>query len=182
MQYPVLPFIPLLFIAYGWLAYFHVHIAGIVVVLFFLGTCIMVVYSSTLAYIVDANPGRSTTAVACNSLFRGVLACAASQAAEPILNKVYNGAFYTGSSPFPLSPSLCSIIRDLLFFLRKLNRIFFATGWGILLLIGEAFLVLMAIKGGSWRAASREKEERANEKKRERDAAKVVAAGGPTKA
>jgi hypothetical protein len=39
----------------------------------------------------------------------------------------------------------------------------------------------MAIKGGQWRAASREKEERANEKKRERDAAKVVAAGGPAK-
>ncbi|GAA5955281.1 hypothetical protein JCM21900_003032 [Sporobolomyces salmonicolor] len=56
----------------------------------------MVIYASTLAYVVDANPGRSTSAVAVNSLFRGVLACVASQVAEPILDKVHSGAFYTG--------------------------------------------------------------------------------------
>lgn len=56
----------------------------------------MVVYASTLAYLVDANPGRSTSAVAVNSMFRGVLACVSSQVSEDILNKVGNGAFYTG--------------------------------------------------------------------------------------
>jgi hypothetical protein len=120
LQYPVLPLIPLFFIAYGWLAYFHVHIAAVAVVLFFLGAAIMVVYASTLAYIVDANPGRSTTAVACNSLFRGVLACAASQAAEPILDKVYNGAFYTGSSLFLIFSFLSLLFPFLYPFLRNL--------------------------------------------------------------
>lgn len=30
--------------------------------------------SSTLAFVVDSNPGRASSAIACNSLFRGVLA------------------------------------------------------------------------------------------------------------
>ncbi|GAA5968622.1 hypothetical protein JCM11641_007702 [Rhodosporidiobolus odoratus] len=141
--YPALPFIPLLFIAYGWLAYYHVRIAGPVVVLFFLGAAIMVVYATTLSYIVDANPGRSTSAIACNSLFRGVLACAASQAAEPILDEIYNGAFYTG--------------------------------WGIMLLVGEALVVLISLKGQRWREASREKEEAAAERQKERNEAKLGA-------
>ncbi|TNY23883.1 vacuolar DHA amino acid exporter [Rhodotorula diobovata] len=135
--YPAFAFLPCLYIAYGWLVYFELHIAGPVIVLFFLGAAIMVIYASTLAYIVDANPGRSTSAVACNSLFRGVLACAASQAAEPILDKIQNGAFYSG--------------------------------WGILLLLGEGALVVVAIRGGKWRAASRASEARDAARRRERD-------------
>ncbi|GAA5907501.1 hypothetical protein JCM6882_003878 [Rhodosporidiobolus microsporus] len=144
--YPALPFVPLLFIAYAWTVYYEVHIAGPVVVLFFLGAVIMVIYASTLSYVVDANPGRSTSAVACNSLFRGVIACVASQTAEPIMDKVKNGAFYTG--------------------------------WGIILFIGEALLVLLSIYGGKWRAKSREKEERAAEKKQAKNEARLGAVAG----
>ncbi|BGP19499.1 hypothetical protein JCM10213_006319 [Rhodosporidiobolus nylandii] len=143
--YPALPFL-LLFIAYGWLVYFHVHVAGPVVVLFFLGAAIMVIYASTLSYIVDANPGRSTSAIACNSLFRGVLACAASQATEPMIDGIGNGALYSG--------------------------------WGILLLLGEAILVLISLKGQSWREKSQQKEERADERKREQREAKLQAVDG----
>lgn len=52
-------------------------------------------YSSTLAFIVDANPGRSSSAVACNSLFRGVLAAIAAQVATPAINGIGNGWYYT---------------------------------------------------------------------------------------
>lgn len=41
-------------------------------------------YSSTLAYIVDANAGQSSSAVATNSLFRGLFAFAAAELAVPI--------------------------------------------------------------------------------------------------
>ncbi|BGP42886.1 hypothetical protein JCM10449v2_006898 [Rhodotorula kratochvilovae] len=125
--YPVLAVLPCLYVVYGWLVYYEVHVAGPVVVLFFLGAAIMVIYSSTLAYIVDANPGRSTSTMACNSLFRGLLACAASQAAEPILDKVGNGCFYSG--------------------------------WGILLLLFSAALILVVLRAGAWRAAHRAKEQ-----------------------
>lgn len=109
--YGAMVFLPPLFVAYAWTVQKQVSIAGPVVVLFFLGTAIMVIYSSTLAFIVDANPGRSSSAVACNSLFRGVLACAASQAAEPILDKVGgNGAFYTGWAVILLVGQLALVI------------------------------------------------------------------------
>lgn len=42
------------------------------------------IYSSTLAYIVDSNAGRSASAVATNSLFRGLFAFAAAEVAVPI--------------------------------------------------------------------------------------------------
>lgn len=38
----------------------------------------------------------ASTAVSCNSLFRGVTAFVASQAGEPILTSVGNGPLYTG--------------------------------------------------------------------------------------
>jgi len=56
----------------------------------------MIIYASTLAYVVDGNPGKSTSAVATNSIFRGVLACISSQVSESILDRRGNGAFYTG--------------------------------------------------------------------------------------
>lgn len=42
------------------------------------------IYASTLAYIVDANPGRSSTIVATNSVFRCVFAFVAIEVAIPI--------------------------------------------------------------------------------------------------
>ena len=42
------------------------------------------IYSSTLAYIVDSNAGRSSSAVATNSLFRGLFAFAAAEVAVPL--------------------------------------------------------------------------------------------------
>lgn len=41
-------------------------------------------YSTTLAYIVDANQGRSSTAVATNSAFRGTCAFIATEIAVPL--------------------------------------------------------------------------------------------------
>ena len=41
-------------------------------------------YSSTLAYIVDANVGRSSTAVAANSSIRGLFAFVAAEMAVPL--------------------------------------------------------------------------------------------------
>ena len=40
------------------------------------------VYSATLAYIVDSNVGRATSAVAVNSLARGLFAFVASESAQ----------------------------------------------------------------------------------------------------
>lgn len=53
------------------------------------------IYSSTLAYIVDANTGRSSGAVACNSAARGIFGFAAAMLAENIQNKIGDGGLYS---------------------------------------------------------------------------------------
>jgi len=93
--YPCLPLLPLSVLAYGWLANEHIHVASLVVALFFVGFTSTWVYSSTLAYIVDANVGRSSTAVAGNSLFRGLFAFIASEAAEPLQTSIGDGGLYS---------------------------------------------------------------------------------------
>lgn len=52
-------------------------------------------YSSTLAYIVDANSGRSTAAVASNSAFRGIAGMVASEIAAPLQDAIGDGGLYT---------------------------------------------------------------------------------------
>lgn len=93
--FPCLPLLPLSVIAYAWLAAEHVHIAALVVALFLVGFTSIWVYSSTLAYIVDANVGRSSTAVAGNSLFRGLGAFIASEAAVPLQTAIGDGGLYS---------------------------------------------------------------------------------------
>jgi len=53
------------------------------------------IYSSTLAYIVDANPGRSTAAVASNSSFRGISGLIASEIAAPLQDAIGDGGLYS---------------------------------------------------------------------------------------
>lgn len=52
-------------------------------------------YSSTLAYIVDANAGRSTAAVATNSSFRGLAGFISSEVAAPLQDAIGDGGLYT---------------------------------------------------------------------------------------
>jgi len=52
-------FMPVLvasFLTYAWTAGSQVNIAGIVISLFFAGLSVMLIYASTLAYLVDVNP------------------------------------------------------------------------------------------------------------------------------
>lgn len=80
----------------GWVVQKQTPIYWPILILCPLGGAIIWIYSSTLAYLVDGNPGRSSTAVACNSFARGTLAAVASQASEPLIGRIGNGWFYTG--------------------------------------------------------------------------------------
>ncbi|KAJ8517001.1 hypothetical protein ONZ45_g5768 [Pleurotus djamor] len=53
------------------------------------------IYASVLAYLVDANNGRSSTAFAANSVFRGVCAFAATEIAVPLQDSLGDGWMYT---------------------------------------------------------------------------------------
>jgi hypothetical protein len=109
-------FMPVLvasFLTYAWTAGSQVNIAGIVISLFFAGLSVMLIYASTLAYLVDVNPvcykpfnnatrleradeqGRSSAAVSSNSFVRGCLACVMSQIARPVQDAIGDGGLYT---------------------------------------------------------------------------------------
>ncbi|KAJ8456239.1 hypothetical protein ONZ45_g18794 [Pleurotus djamor] len=82
-------------IGYGWASRFHVHIAVLCVLLFLNGFLSIMIYASVLAYLVDANNGRSSTAFAANSVFRGVCAFAATEIAVPLQDSLGDGWMYT---------------------------------------------------------------------------------------
>ena len=88
-------------IGYAWVCEKHAHVAAICTMLVLIGFSSMSaeplftvaialtstfrwIYTSTLAYLVDANPGRSCTAVATNSSFRGTLAFITIMIAVPL--------------------------------------------------------------------------------------------------
>ncbi|KAG1736765.1 vacuolar DHA amino acid exporter [Suillus lakei] len=92
---PVMWFLPPAIIGYAWVCEKHVHVAAICIMLCLSGFFSTWVYASTLAYIVDANPGRSSTVVATNSAFRCVFAFVAIEVAIPIQVTIGDGGLYT---------------------------------------------------------------------------------------
>ncbi|KAF8546911.1 MFS general substrate transporter [Imleria badia] len=82
-------------IGYAWVCQQHVHISAICVMLFLCGLFSIWIYASTLAYIVDANVGRSSSAVATNSSFRGISAFVAAEIAVPLQDAIGDGGLYT---------------------------------------------------------------------------------------
>ncbi|KAG2066210.1 MFS general substrate transporter, partial [Suillus decipiens] len=86
---------PLPVIGYAWVCQEHVNIAAVCVMLFLAGFTSIWIYASTLAYIVDANTGRSSTAVATNSSFRGLFAFVSAEIAVPLQDAIGDGGLYT---------------------------------------------------------------------------------------
>ncbi|KAH7096979.1 vacuolar DHA amino acid exporter [Auriculariales sp. MPI-PUGE-AT-0066] len=80
--------------SYAWFAEKHLHIAAICVSLFAVGFTSIWVYTNTLAYLVDANVGRSSMAVATNSFFRGLTGFASAEVAVPIQNGIGDAGLY----------------------------------------------------------------------------------------
>ncbi|EFI27249.1 hypothetical protein CC1G_15077 [Coprinopsis cinerea okayama7 len=92
---PGLILLPPFTVGFGWLCEKHAHVSALCVFLFMCGFMAVWVYSSTLAYVVDANTGRSSTATATNSAFRGLFAFIATEVAVPIQDNLGDGWTYT---------------------------------------------------------------------------------------
>ncbi|TFK22940.1 MFS general substrate transporter [Coprinopsis marcescibilis] len=87
--------VPPVTLGFGWICQKHLHVSVVCVFLFACGFLAIWIYASTLAYIVDANNGRSSSAVATNSLFRGVSAFIAVEVAVPMQDNLGDGWMYT---------------------------------------------------------------------------------------
>lgn len=105
---------PLSVIGYAWVCQERVNVAAVCVMLFLAGFlsvyvqfilyCIFSlihdrwIYASTLAYLVDANIGRSSIAIAANSSFRGLFAFVAAEIAVPLqVSQDHNSSQNVGS-------------------------------------------------------------------------------------
>ncbi|KAG1819638.1 MFS general substrate transporter [Suillus subaureus] len=92
---PAMWFFPPAIIGYAWVCERHVHVVAICIMLCLSGFLSTWIYASTLAYIVDANPGRSSTVVATSSTFRCTFAFVATEVAIPIQVAISDGYLYT---------------------------------------------------------------------------------------
>ncbi|KAG2120071.1 MFS general substrate transporter [Suillus cothurnatus] len=86
---------PLSVIGYAWVCQERVSIAAVCVMLFLAGFLSVWTYTSILAYLVDANTGRSSMAVATNSSVRGLFAFVAAEIAIPLQDAIGDGGLYT---------------------------------------------------------------------------------------
>ncbi|KAJ3805247.1 vacuolar DHA amino acid exporter [Lentinula lateritia] len=86
---------PLCVVGYAWVLQERVNVAGVSTMLFACGFTSIFVYTSTLAYIVDSNVGRSSSAVALNSCFRGTFAFIFEEIAVPMQDGLGDGWMYT---------------------------------------------------------------------------------------
>ncbi|KIK69879.1 hypothetical protein GYMLUDRAFT_151027 [Collybiopsis luxurians FD-317 M1] len=86
---------PLCVIGYAWVLEERVNVGAVCVMLFACGFVSIFVYTSTLAYIVDSNVGRSSSAVALNSCFRGTFAFIFEEIAVPMQDNLGDGWMYT---------------------------------------------------------------------------------------
>lgn len=161
---PTMVFLPLSVIGYAWICQTHQPVAAICVMLFIAGFSSMLVslflnslrvaeslstdrwiYTSTLAYIIDANTGRSSTAVATNSGYRGIIAFIAAEIAIPL----------------QVSSFYCD--RIMLAERRTLPQDRIGDGglyvfWAGLLLIMEMLVLLVLKFGSQWREKCEEAE------------------------
>ncbi|KAG1876802.1 MFS general substrate transporter [Suillus tomentosus] len=91
----VMPWVPLSVIGYAWVCEKHVNVAVICVMLVLVGFTSTWMYTCTLTYLVDANPGRSCTAVAVNSSFRGFFSFVSVMIAVPLQDALGDGGLYS---------------------------------------------------------------------------------------
>ncbi|KAF9483597.1 MFS general substrate transporter [Pholiota conissans] len=91
----MLPVLPASIIAYGWMADKKVVIEPLCVALFLVGFSSSWIYTSVLAYIVDANTGRSSSAVSANGFLRGVVSFVAAVITVPLQDALGDGGLYT---------------------------------------------------------------------------------------
>lgn len=171
---PVMPLLPSSVLAYAWMAHIKVNIAGPVVMLFIAGFSCTWIYSSTLTYIVDANTGRSSTAIATNSSSRGIVGLIIAEISVPL--QVCPKHFLPGR----LSEHAQFLFRSYFVFIAPtfVSQDVLGDGglysiWAGVLVFLELTTVLVMYRGAQWRAQSGDKAAAPNV---EKDAAAAAAA------
>ncbi|CAG8689739.1 6943_t:CDS:2 [Funneliformis caledonium] len=88
-------FLTISYTAYGWFVQANLHIAFPLISLFIGGITVLIIFSSTATYLVDAFPGKSASAIAVNNCIRSIAAAIMSFVAVPFEHAVGNGWVFT---------------------------------------------------------------------------------------
>lgn len=86
---------PLALILFGWTAYYKVFWFVPLVGTFLYGLASMIIFGTTMTYLVDALPGRGSSGVAVNNLVRMVLAAVSTFIAQPLQSAMGVGWLFT---------------------------------------------------------------------------------------
>src|SRR5271155_5784870 len=86
---------PLGLIAYGWTVEQQTFVVFPEISTFFSGLGMIIVFSTVMTYLVDAVPGRSSSAVALNNLIRTTLGCIGVLVGNPLIDALGNELLFT---------------------------------------------------------------------------------------
>ena len=98
---------PLGVLMYGWTVEKGLFVIIPEIGSFFLGFGMMLVFSTVTTYLIDAVPGRSSSAVAMNNLIRNILAAVGAIIAKPLLEALGNGILFSILCGIALAASGC---------------------------------------------------------------------------
>jgi MFS family permease len=86
---------PLGLLMYGWTVEKGIFVFVPEIGTFLFGFGMMIIFATVTTYLVDAVPGRSSSAVAMNNLIRNVLACIGSIIGKPLIEVLGNGVLFS---------------------------------------------------------------------------------------
>lgn len=98
---------PLGILVYGWTVEKGLFVIIPEVGTFFFGLGMMIVFTTVTTYLIDAVPGRSSSAVAMNTLIRNVLACTGAIIGQPLIEALGNGILFSILAGISLASSGC---------------------------------------------------------------------------
>jgi MFS family permease len=86
---------PLGFLVYGWTVDKGLFVVIPEIGTFFFGFGMMIIFATVTTYLIDAVPGRSSSAVAMNNLIRNAVACIGAIIAKPLIEVLGNGILFS---------------------------------------------------------------------------------------
>lgn len=86
---------PLGLLMYGWTVEKGLFVVIPEIGTFFMGFGMMIVFATVTTYLIDAVPGRSSSAVAMNNLLRNTLACIGTIIGKPLIEVLGNGVLFS---------------------------------------------------------------------------------------
>jgi predicted MFS family arabinose efflux permease len=86
---------PLGILMYGWTINKGLFVVIPEIGTFFFGFGMMITFATTTTYLIDAVPGRSSSAVAMNNLIRNILAALGAVVGKPLVEALGNGILFS---------------------------------------------------------------------------------------